>query len=252
MSERALSDRGTVVPGEGHQFLDREPEQAGWLDRFIASVLASQLRLVVVIALCLFPLITYIFVDLPPRAHIVLSMLLVASGLLVAAKVPKLRLVIVFLSVSASFRYILYRGTETLVMQDPGDIVVSVLLYGAEVYSLITMIGGYFQTAIVRRNRPLPLALPPDELPRVDVSIPTYNEDLQILRPTILGALAMDYPNKRVFVLDDGCRDEVAELCHRVGAAYIAREDSFGAKAGNINHALPQTDGALIAFFDAI
>lgn len=246
-----MSDRGTVVPGEGAEFFEDQPQEEGWLDGFIAAVLSSQLRLIILVALCLFPLITYIFVDLPPRAHIVLSMLLVAAGLLVAAKAPKLRLVIVFISLSASLRYFLYRGTETLAMQDPGDIVVSLLLYGAELYALITMLGGYFQTAIVRRNRPLPLDLPPDELPSVDIYIPTYNEDLHVLRPTILGALSIDYPNKKVYVLDDGCRDEVGELCRRVGAYYIAREDSFGAKAGNINNALPQTDGALVAFFDA-
>ncbi|MEC7948879.1 MAG: glycosyltransferase, partial [Myxococcota bacterium] len=180
-----------------------------------------------------------------------LSMLLVAVGLLVAAKTPRLRLVIVFLSLSASLRYVLYRGAETLVMQEPGDMIVSCLLFGAELYAVITMVGGYFQTAIVRRNRPLALDLPADELPSVDVFIPTYNEELHVLRPTVLGALSMDYANKQVHVLDDGCRPEVADLCRRVGANYIAREDSFGAKAGNINNALPQTDGALIAFFDA-
>ncbi len=246
-----MSDTGTVVPGEGVEFLEQEPKQQGPIGGFVEAVLGSQTRLIVLVALCLFPLLTYIFVDLPPRAHIVLSMMLVATGLLVAAKAPRYRLMIVFISFSASLRYILYRGTETLAMQDPGDIVVSVLLFLAELYALITMLGGYFQTAIVRRNRPLALDLPADELPSVDVFIPTYNEPLDVLRPTVLGALAMDYPNKRVFVLDDGCRPEVAEMASRVGAWYIEREDSYGAKAGNINHALPQTDGALIAFFDA-
>jgi cellulose synthase (UDP-forming) len=221
------------------------------LDGFIQSILSSQTRLIVLVAICLFPLLTYIFVDLPPRLHIVLSMLLISVGLLVAAKAPKYRLIIVFISFSASLRYILYRGTETLALSNTGDTVVSLFLYAAELYALITLLGGYFQTAIVRRNRPLPLDLEPDELPTVDVFIPTYNEPLEVVRPTVLGALAMDYPNKKVYVLDDGQRPEMRELCESVGATWIIRPEHNHAKAGNINHALPQTSGALIAFFDA-
>jgi cellulose synthase (UDP-forming) len=224
---------------------------ANVIDGLVATILASPLRAAAVVALCLFPLVTYIFVDLPPRAHIVLSMALVAAGLVVANRFPHLRLVIVFLSVSASLRYVLFRGTETLALRSWGDTVTSILLYVAELYALVTLIAGYFQTAIVRRNRPVPLDLPPTELPTVDVFIPTYNEPPDVLLPTILGALAMDYPNKRVWVLDDGRREEIRALCARVGAGYLDRPDNKGAKAGNINAALPRTEGALIAFFDA-
>lgn len=84
----------------------------------------------------------------------------------------------------------------------------------------------------------------------VDVFIPTYNEDVAVLRPTITAALAMDYPHK-TYVLDDGRRPEVRLLCAELGATYITREDNRHAKAGNINAALPKTDGEFIAFFDA-
>ena len=224
---------------------------AGLVDGLVAAILSSPLRAAAVVGLCLFPLVTYIFVDLPPRAHIVWSMALVAAGLVVANRFPHLRLVIVFLSVSASLRYVLFRGTETLALRSWGDTITSCLLYAAELYALVTLIAGYFQTAIVRRNRPVPLDLPPSELPSVDVFIPTYNEPPDVLLPTILGALAMDYPNKRVWVLDDGRREEIRALCARVGAGYLDRPDNKGAKAGNVNAALPRTEGALIAFFDA-
>ena len=74
--------------------------------------------------------------------------------------------------------------------------------------------------------------------PLIDVLICTYNEEQRILENTILGAIGMDYPNYRVWVLDDGNRPWLKVLCERLGAGYVARPDNVGAKAGNINHAL--------------
>ena len=76
------------------------------------------------------------------------------------------------------------------------------------------------------------------ERPSVDVLIPTYNEDEAILERTILGALSQNYENFRVFVLDDGRRKSLKELCRRRGVSYITRPDNAHAKAGNMNHAL--------------
>ena len=49
-------------------------------------------------------------------------------------------------------------------------------------------------------------ALPEDQLPSVDVFIPTYNEPIEVLEKTIIGALCLEYPNVKVWVLDDGRR----------------------------------------------
>ncbi|MCW5731434.1 MAG: glycosyltransferase [Alphaproteobacteria bacterium] len=94
-------------------------------------------------------------------------------------------------------------------------------------------------------------ALPPERLPAVDVLIPSYNEPLEVLEKTIVGALSIDYPNFRVWVLDDGRRPWLRDFCREKGAGYITRPDNSHAKAGNINHALPLTDGEFIAIFDA-
>lgn len=88
-------------------------------------------------------------------------------------------------------------------------------------------------------------------LPRVDVFIATYDEELAIVEKSICGALALDWPEFRVFVLDDGRRDWLRDYCARVGAEYITRADNRFAKAGNHNHALSRTDAPLIAVFDA-
>jgi cellulose synthase (UDP-forming) len=76
--------------------------------------------------------------------------------------------------------------------------------------------------------------------PRVDLYIATYNEELEVLERTLAGTQALDYPNLRVFVLDDGRRDWLAELCKHYGAEHRTRPDNSHAKAGNINYTLRQ------------
>lgn len=88
-------------------------------------------------------------------------------------------------------------------------------------------------------------------LPAVDVFIATYNEPREVLEKTILGCLALDWPDARVWVLDDGRRPWVRDLCVAKGAGYINRPDNKGAKAGNINHALTVTSAPFVAVFDA-
>jgi cellulose synthase (UDP-forming) len=61
---------------------------------------------------------------------------------------------------------------------------------------------------------------------RVDLLIPTYNEDQAILERTIIGAQSQDYDNYRIFVLDDRRRDWLRELCERRNVGYITRPDN--------------------------
>ncbi|KQU50652.1 Curdlan synthase [Bosea sp. Leaf344] len=77
----------------------------------------------------------------------------------------------------------------------------------------------------------------PKPPPRVDIFIATYNEQLEVLERTIIGAKASAFP-VNVFVLDDGRRPWLAEACRRFGVGYFARPDNAHAKAGNINYAL--------------
>jgi len=91
-------------------------------------------------------------------------------------------------------------------------------------------------------------AAPPDH--SVDILIPTYNEDLSILKMTILGALNISYPHK-TWVLDDGRRPAMRQLCQEMGVEYLTRPDNKHHKAGNINAALAQTDGEFVTIFDA-
>jgi cellulose synthase (UDP-forming) len=88
---------------------------------------------------------------------------------------------------------------------------------------------------------------------RVAVLIPTYNEPPDILRPTILGALGLRYrPQPEVWVLDDGGRDWVADMCRDLGVRYLSRPaPREHAKAGNLNYALRWVDADYLVIVDA-
>jgi cellulose synthase (UDP-forming) len=88
-------------------------------------------------------------------------------------------------------------------------------------------------------------------VPSVAVFIPTVNEPPSILRRTVTGCQMMDYPNKQIYLLDDGRRPEIEALAAEMGVGYFKRNSNEHFKAGNVNNALWQTKSDLIAFFDA-
>ncbi|MDX6563888.1 MAG: hypothetical protein QOD65_3702 [Gaiellales bacterium] len=84
----------------------------------------------------------------------------------------------------------------------------------------------------------------------VDVYVCTYDEPETVLRATLAGCAALTYPHT-TYLLDDGRRPEIAALAAEWGAEYLTRPDNSHAKAGNINHALPITQGDLVFMLDA-
>jgi cellulose synthase (UDP-forming) len=93
------------------------------------------------------------------------------------------------------------------------------------------------------------------DFPPVDIFICTYDEPLEILEKSILTALALDYPDATVWVLDDTRRNWLGEYCARVGARYVTRDNNRDAKAGNLNNGLAvtaaQTNAPIILVLDA-
>jgi cellulose synthase (UDP-forming) len=91
----------------------------------------------------------------------------------------------------------------------------------------------------------------------VDVFITVAGEPLRVVEETIRAAKAMDYPDFRVFVLNDGLvagKDnwqEIETLASVLGVTCITRRRAGGHKAGNINHALQLTRAPFVAVFDA-
>lgn len=227
----------------------KPPFPAALADRLLGWT-SSDARTALALGICALPMLAFVTADLPPRAHVALSAGLLAVALLASLR-PGLRIVVMALSICVSARYMYYRATHTLAFEATLDGAAALLLFGAEAYAFVVLLCGYFQTAIVKRNTPVPLDLERADLPLVDVYVPSYNEDVDLLADTLAAALAMDYPNKRVYLLDDGRRPEARALAERLGCHYLTRPDNRGAKAGNVNAALPRTEGELIAFFDA-
>ncbi|CAM9271549.1 unnamed protein product, partial [Ectocarpus sp. 4 AP-2014] len=88
--------------------------------------------------------------------------------------------------------------------------------------------------------------------PSVDVFLPVCKEPLHLLANTWQHVAALDYPDFKVFVLDDGASDEVAALASKFGFEYVVREDApVLKKAGNLRNAFARTSGEAIAIFDA-
>ncbi len=84
----------------------------------------------------------------------------------------------------------------------------------------------------------------------VDVYVCTYDEPTEVVAATLAGCRALTYPHT-TYVLDDGRRPEMEELALLAGARYLIRPDNSHAKAGNINAALPRTEGELVLMLDA-
>ncbi len=97
-----------------------------------------------------------------------------------------------------------------------------------------------------------PPAVRPPATPgrKIDVYVCTYDEPFEVVAATLAGCRALTYPHT-TYLLDDGRRPEMEELARVAGAEYLTRPDNSHAKAGNINAALPRTDGELVLMLDA-
>lgn len=84
----------------------------------------------------------------------------------------------------------------------------------------------------------------------VDVYVCTYDEPVEVVMATLAGCRSLTYPHT-TYLLDDGRRPEMEELASLAGARYLVRGDNSHAKAGNLNAALPRTEGELVLVLDA-
>jgi cellulose synthase (UDP-forming) len=131
--------------------------------------------------------------------------------------------------------------------QRVGVTVLFVVLVAAESFNLLQALGFWWTCSHERVRRPRPPA-PADTA--VDVLIPTYDEPIDVVEPTVAAAVRLRGAEASVWLLDDGGRAEMAELARRHGARYVARGDRTGAKAGNLNHALTQSSAPYVCVLD--
>ncbi|MEL7034936.1 MAG: glycosyltransferase [Cyanobacteria bacterium J06592_8] len=171
---------------------------------------------------------------------------------------PKLwsRTLIVAIILALMIRYILWRSLSSLNLSDPlsGTLSLGLILFEVLIW-VSSFIRFWLLLKIKDRSQQanqMEINVREGEFtPTVDILIPTYQEPAFILKRTIIGCQALDYSKKKVYLLDDSRRPEIRKLAQELGCHYITRPDHLHAKAGNLNHALPLTDGQLIVVFDA-
>ncbi|MBC7478648.1 MAG: glycosyltransferase, partial [Pseudorhodobacter sp.] len=142
-----------------------------------------------------------------------------------------------------ALRYAHWRLTETLA--PPGFTIDVLASWSLFFFEMAALLGSMSAFVIMSRSRQRSdeasahlgwWAPAPD--PKVAILIATYNEELEVLERTVVGALALNHPVKEVVILDDGRRDWLRDYCATKGVRYLRRPDNKGSKAGNINHAL--------------
>jgi cellulose synthase/poly-beta-1,6-N-acetylglucosamine synthase-like glycosyltransferase/predicted Zn-dependent protease len=156
------------------------------------------------------------------------------------------RQTVIIVSLAICLFYLAYRLFFTLNLTTPYAVFSSLFLYVGEFYGVLVLCLFFLQVWDTQE--------PPQQTVlggrTVDVFVPTYNEDPQLLRATLEACLRMEYPHK-TYVCDDGKRPAVKALAEELGVHYMIRPDNRHAKAGNLNHAFEKTDGEFIIILDA-
>lgn len=183
-----------------------------------------------------------------------------------------LRQLLLLLTAAVMFRYLGWRITDTLPgWDDPLSQVFAVILLSCEIYMVcIFLLGALMMSDPVIRQSPDPVHV--SELPKVDVLVPSLNEPDEILAITLASIKRFEYPAHllRVVLCDDGGTDQncahedpaharaarqrrarLMQMCEALDVEYATRAENVMAKAGNLNAALENLDGDLVAIFDA-
>jgi cellulose synthase (UDP-forming) len=232
---------------------DTPAELAHRFDRQLEHVMHWRLTSTVVALLGLFGVFWIVTTPFTPFDQLLFSICTLTLALVFRRLDSQYSvLVLIGLSLISTIRYVWWRLTQSLSFDTLPEALVGYLLVGAEMYTWLILLFGYIQTVWPLQRRITPL--PPDarEWPSVDVYIPTYNEGLDVVRPTVHAACGIDWPPEKlnIYLLDDGRREEMREFAALAGVHYLTRPDNRHAKAGNINHALGKTHGEFVAIFD--
>ena len=131
--------------------------------------------------------------------------------------------------------YLIWRVTATL-PAGGSDRVVAWMLVTFEALPLFGLVLKAVTLWNIDNDSPQPITSLPDGQ-RVILLIPTFNEPMEVIAPTVAAGCALE-PAHETWVLDDGDRPWVAEMCATYGARYVCRPVHDHAKAGNMNHAL--------------
>jgi cellulose synthase/poly-beta-1,6-N-acetylglucosamine synthase-like glycosyltransferase len=81
------------------------------------------------------------------------------------------------------------------------------------------------------------LPISENQYPSIDILIPCYNEDEDLIKNTLLNAIDIDYPKElyNIYLLDDSKRESLKIICDEIGINYITRHVNRCQKSGNLN-----------------
>lgn len=218
--------------------------------------------------------LTFLLLPMSLQAQLMLS--LAALGVMFLGMTrpqnSSFRLVTFVFAGIIALRYAFWRTTETLPsLYEPLNFIPGIVLYIAEMYCLAMLAVSFF-TVVDPLRREKPKAAAAEELPVVDVFIPTYNEDPELLAGTLAAAKSLIYPKDKlnIYLLDDGGteakrnhsdprisvsairrHEQLKALCKAMDVHYHARKQNDHAKAGNLNEGLKVSSGELVVVFDA-
>lgn len=85
---------------------------------------------------------------------------------------------------------------------------------------------------------------------KVDVVVPCAGEPIDVVRETLVNAVAIKYPHN-TYVFDDSKSEEIKNIAASLGVGYIVRDGRNFAKSGNINSGLRQLTGDFFLVLDA-
>lgn len=187
---------------------------------------------------------------------------------------PVWRISIILVASFITLRYFYWRANNTLpsFSYEPVSFLFAFVLFIAEVYGFfIYLLGGFVNIRPLKRQ-PEPMPADMTLWPSIDILVPSYNEDIELLEVTLLAATQINYPSHlfNVYLCDDGGTEqrrnhsndeiregahkrfhELQELCQKIGVHYRTRKKNEHAKAGNLNTALQDLHGELILILDA-
>ncbi|MBJ3777693.1 UDP-forming cellulose synthase catalytic subunit [Acuticoccus mangrovi] len=208
------------------------------------------------------------------NTHFITSMVIVIiiAVLKMFDRKGMLRAIVLALGTAVVLRYVYWRTFTTIPpVEELQNFIPGILLYAAEMYSVLMLFLSMFAIADPL-NRPKKTLKPDSPKPTVDIFVPTFNEDAQLLATTLSAAKQIDYPSDRmnVFLLDDGGTDqrcesadpraaaaaqerrrELQQLARDLGVNYLTRSANINAKAGNLNNGLAHSTGEFVVVFDA-
>ncbi|MCJ2047431.1 UDP-forming cellulose synthase catalytic subunit [Methylobacterium sp. J-078] len=219
---------------------------------------------------------TILLLSQPLGTDVQLEMSLGAIGVMVLlwlfAKGRTGRLMFLAVGSLVVLRYVYWRLSSTLPpVSDLPGFTAGLILVAAELYCFYILAVSLVINADPLR-RPLPAQEADEDLPTVDIFVPSYNEDRHILATTLAAAKSLDYPAHKftVWLLDDGGTDQkcadvdaakaeeararrkvLQALCADLGVSYLTRRRNLHAKAGNLNNGLQNSISEIVVVLDA-